>query len=87
METTWRLLKPATGPLRRRQLLHVLLAEYFSIDELRLLAAEVGIDPDEVGGASKTEWALNLALYANRHGLFRQLVAAAQAHRPHVSFE
>jgi hypothetical protein len=50
------------------------------------LAAAVGIEIEDVRGYTRMERALNLAMYANRVGLFRQLVAACRQRRPRVEW-
>jgi hypothetical protein len=50
------------------------------------LAAGVGIEIEDVTGGGRMDRALNLALYANRVGEFRRLVAACRRLRPGVDW-
>jgi hypothetical protein len=50
------------------------------------LASGVGIEIEDVTGGGRMDRALNLALYANRVGRFRQLVEACRRLRPQVEW-
>jgi hypothetical protein len=86
LESAWQLVKPDTGPLRRSHLLHELIGTHFNNEEMAALASGVGIEIEDVTGGGRMDRALNLALYANRVGRFRQLVEACRRLRPQVEW-
>lgn len=63
------------------------LARYFSLDDLAELAMSVfGVAVDELPGRTRREFAYELIAYAERRGRLDELLQAAAAARPHVSF-
>ena len=55
------------------------LTGHFSLEELRTLAVEVGMDWDELEGTAKTPKARELIAYLQRQGRLEELVAAEVA--------
>lgn len=74
-----------TGKLKRLQL-HIAMRDVFNDSELRLLAAELGINVGDLEGDTLTERCLSLALLMNRHGRFGELLTALSGQRPHVDW-
>jgi Effector-associated domain 1/Effector-associated domain 7 len=60
------------------------LIQHFSLDELRLLTQEVGVDYDNLPGETKMRKALELVLYFERRGGVGTLVAAVRRVRSNV---
>ena len=61
-----------------------LLTTHFSIDELSLLAFDLGIDADELDRSSKSMKAISLIRYCQRRDLTAQLKAAILRARPNI---
>lgn len=59
-----------------------LLVKSFSLEEIDLVAFDVGVDPDSIGGKTKQTRAMNLVRYCERAGLISQLILNAQEKRP-----
>jgi predicted ATPase/class 3 adenylate cyclase len=62
------------------------LVQYFSLIELRTLAFDLGIEFEDLGGASRPEKVLALLRYVAQHQLVVQLLEAAQRQRPEISW-
>jgi len=62
--------------------LHGMLVEKFSQEELDALAFGIGIAPESYGGATRSARALALVQVASRHGQLEELAAAARKARP-----
>lgn len=68
-----------------RQQMHHILTNHFDLEELEQLAYLMGLDFDEISGATKSAKASNLIAYCERTGTIAQLVDKAQAERPLLS--
>ncbi|MCU0501324.1 MAG: CHAT domain-containing protein, partial [Anaerolineae bacterium] len=64
--------------------LRELLAERFNLEELRTLAADTGVDYDELGGEGKTARARELIALLERRGGIPDLIRAGRRARPDV---
>ena len=62
------------------------LIRYFSLSELHDLCFELGIDFDDLGGASKADKARELISYLDRRGRLPELVRILRQQRPHVAW-
>lgn len=62
----------------------VLLTEYFTIDELKTLCFDLGIDFEELSGKTKSAKARELVSYAHRIGRFQDLLIKAKSERLHL---
>ena len=62
--------------------LRQLLTKHFSLEELRTLSFDLGIDFDEIGGETKSAKVREFISYAERHGRLDDLLAEAAAARP-----
>lgn len=62
----------------------VKLATYFSIEELRDLCFDLGVDFDDLPGLTKSSKARELIAFCERHGRTAVLLATARTVRPHV---
>ncbi len=71
----------------RRTVLRERLVALFSLEELRTLAFDLGIDHEEVGGEGKGSMARELIGYAQRRGRLDELQRRAAALRPHVAWD
>jgi len=67
-------------------MLHEAIADCYNLAELRLLAAALGLNYEELSGDGLTDAALALALWAGRHGKTAALLTALAAQRPHVDW-
>ncbi len=67
-----------------RQKMH----QYFSIEELRTLCFDLGVDPEELGGinSSKSILIINLIAYLMRRDRLESLIQGCENVRPHVSW-
>jgi hypothetical protein len=63
------------------------MVQAFSLDELRLLCDDLGINPETIGGATLEPRAMELIAYCKRLGLLEQLVALCRQRRPHLTWE
>jgi hypothetical protein len=63
-----------------------LLGLHFSLEELRTLLFDIGIDFDEVAGETKTARIRELILYAERYHKMDKLIGAARQARPEVDW-
>lgn len=77
---------PDTGELKHRVLLHKEIDDYFSLDELREMILELGIDYDNLPGERKIDKALELALLMNRLGRFKELLEVLTEKRPFLDW-
>src|SRR5579859_1506344 len=68
---------------RQSQLRH-LLGLCFSLDEIRTLAFDIGVDFDELSGESKTAKIRELILFSERRNILDALIAAAAGARPDI---
>lgn len=77
---------PAPDPLPAADVrLLDLIAGHFSLEDLSVLAFELGIDADELAGDAKTAKALSLLRYYQRRGSLAQLKEAMRKARPHIA--
>jgi hypothetical protein len=66
----------------RSTMIRQLLVEHFSLDEIRGLIFDLGIQPDTVPGEGLTAKALELVAYCERRGLLDVLIQSCQRQRP-----
>lgn len=66
------------------QLLSRALDDGYNLEELRGLCFELGIDFEDIPGATQSAKAYELVLYAQRHGLTARLVDKVIKDRPHL---
>lgn len=64
--------------------LHETIADYYNLAELRLLAADLGLNHEELNGEGVGDTALALVLWAGRHGRTAALMTILADQRPHV---
>ena len=64
--------------------IRLLIAEHFSMDEIRGLIFDLGIQPDTVAGNGSTSAAMELVAYCERRGLLDTLIQLCQGQRPHA---
>lgn len=64
--------------------LHVLFDHAFSLEELRTLCFELGVDYQSFGGSGKGAYVRELLLGMGRNGRLDRLVRLAQKKRPHM---
>jgi len=77
---------PAPDPLPAADIrLLDLITGHFSLEELSVLAFELGIDADELAGDTKSAKALSLLRYCQRRDLLAQLKDAMRKARPHIA--
>jgi hypothetical protein len=62
------------------------LIQGFSLDELRALCFELGIDRDVIGDLAKEPFARTLIEYCERHALLETLVSSCEQRRPEIVF-
>jgi len=67
-----------------RTQLRRLLGLCFSLDEIKTLAFDTGVDFDELGGETKTSKIRELILFAERENKIDALVAATGRERPDI---
>jgi hypothetical protein len=75
---------PRGAPLHNQasQLAYGRLTREFSPDEIRSLAFELKLNPDELPGGTLSELALSLAQAAMRRGILRELLDLIESKRP-----
>lgn len=75
---------PRGAPLHNQasQLAYGRLTREFSPDELRALAFELQLQPDELAGGTLSELALSLTQAVTRRGLLRELLDLIEKKRP-----
>jgi hypothetical protein len=66
--------------------LRKLLTTYFNDAELQVLAHDLGVDYEELGGDNKTSKSIQLIQYAARHGKLVDLVELCRKERPDVDW-
>lgn len=66
--------------------LHRLLDQYFSLEEIRTLCFDLGVDYDSVRGEGKSARIRELILVLGRHGRLPELITLAQQQRRHVNW-
>ena len=64
-----------------------LIAEYFSLDELKSLCFDIGINDESLEGNGLDGKTRELVKYCFRHNKIRELMAVCQAQRPHAPWE
>jgi hypothetical protein len=64
--------------------LHRLLDQYFSLEEIRTLCFDLGVDYDNVRGEGKSARIRELILSLGRHGRLPELIGLVQEQRRHV---
>lgn len=62
------------------------LVKHFSLSELDDLCFKVGVDDEEIPGATRPEKAREMVGYFKRRGLLPELLAACRAERPNVQW-
>lgn len=67
--------------------LHDAIAAAFNRAELRQLAHVIGADTEEFDGDGVTQLALELSLWAQRRGRWRDLLVELTRFRPHVDWQ
>ena len=75
--------------MRLTEQLHPLrkaLARHFNLAELNTLCFDLGIDYEELAGATKTEKVTALLDYCERHGRLPALLTHVQAERPQIDW-
>jgi len=70
----------AVRAVRVRQL----IAEHFSMDEMRGLVFDMGVQPDAIPGNGSYDRSLELVAYCERRGLLDTLIQLCQGQRPHA---
>lgn len=70
--------------IERQTQIRLLLAEYFSLEELNCLVFDLGVNIDAIAGESIDEKALQVVRYCDRRGLLDTLINLCQAQRPHA---
>lgn len=71
--------------LAQTQALYRALDETFSLEELRELAFEMGIDLESLPGEGRSAQARELISYCRRHGRLGELRTRVVAKRPHLA--
>lgn len=61
-----------------------LIFEHFSVDEMRSLAFDLGVQPDAIPGDGSYNKSLELVAYCERRGLLDTLIQLCQGQRPHA---
>lgn len=74
----------ASGPQEILSQLHENLLRYFSLDQLRTLCFDIGVDFDELTGDGKSGKARELVVFLDRHGRLHDLNNRCAELRPHV---
>lgn len=74
----------ATAASTQRITLHQILSTHFSLDELRMLGFQLGVEYENLGGDTLNRKALELVMYMERNGRLPDLQAALKALRPHA---
>lgn len=64
------------------QTIRDVLVARFSLSDLHTLAFDLGIDREEIAGATKSDYARELVTYCSRRGLLPALVAVIRKARP-----
>lgn len=77
--------KPVGGPVNLVRL-HELLAQHFSLEELRTLCFRLNLDIADLPGEGKSAKARELVTYMERRGRTAELIAAAKRERDHVNW-
>jgi hypothetical protein len=65
--------------------LNRVIADYFTLEDIRTLCFELGIDYEDVPGDSKSDKIRELLIYTYNRGLVSKLAARVQQHRPEVT--
>lgn len=79
-----RVSKPIPGDPDLAILIQHALDQFFSLDELRQLAFELGVDFDNLPGMTKERKAQELVLFVDRRSQLEMLVQAVREMRPNV---
>lgn len=72
--------------LQHRNALLEKLGSHFSLEELKTLSFRLNVDYDQVGAASKEQFARELILYCERLGLMAELLRQCRAMRPQLDW-
>jgi len=78
--------EPVGGPVNLGRL-HELLAQHFSLEELRTLCFRLGLDIADLPGEGKSAKARELVTYMERRGRTAELIAAEKRERPHIDWD
>ena len=76
------LLKPDTDKLRARATFHGQMAHSFSVDELRQIAFDLGVNFEELPGETLSAKCRELYLHMERRGDLHRLIQECQQERP-----
>lgn len=76
------IIAPTVAP--QRIALHEILYTRFSLDELRMLGFQLGVEYENLSGDTLNRKTLELVLYMERHGRLPELQAAIQRLRPNA---
>lgn len=68
-------------------LLHDAIAETFNQSELRLVAAQMDLDLEQLGGDGLSGLALSLVMWARRRAQLEKLLIILARERPHVQWQ
>ncbi len=63
------------------------MAQHFDLEELEMLAFDLGVDWDELKGATKSNKLFHLLRYLDRHGRLTELEAILQEKRPNYVWQ
>lgn len=72
--------------LKRRRKLHKILEEHFSMEELRTLCFDLGIDHESLTGEDKPAKARELILFLERHNLVNEIIRTGREIRPDIDW-
>lgn len=72
--------------IERLKLLRDCIVEHFSLEELKTMCFDLGIDYDSLEGSGKSDKARELVLSMNRVGRCPELVAYCKENRPNARF-
>lgn len=74
---------------RNQQLTYIyrLLNQHFSLEELKTLCFDLGIDYENLSGSGKAAKARELVLYLDRRGQLPKLISVGKRQRPNVQWE
>lgn len=70
--------------VQRNKELRFALIDLFDVSELDILCVDIGLDPQELNGETKTERVVNLIQAARRRDKLDELVAEIKVVRPHA---
>ena len=77
---------PPAVALQRRNALLETLNTHFSMEELKTLSFRLNIDYDQLDAGTKEQFARELILYCERHGLVAELLQECRTARPRLDW-